>query len=112
MNEILKRRRNTVSSEEPVRLPERRANDKETIMKLVKTHSSLLVPWTVIMTETLKGRQPQLFTKLSSCREFIDGFQLAVSDELDKLKLQRFLRDEGLDVLTPLPQKTANHFWI
>ena len=63
-------------------MSERRAYDTANINKLLKLHCNMLVPWSHIMTTCLTGKRPQLFVKLKSVSDFIDGFQLTAPDSM------------------------------
>ena len=64
------------------------------------------------MTCAIQDLEPQVFVKLNSVHDFVDGFQLAVSEDMTSRQLQVAIKEEGLEVLNPLKQRTPNRFWI
>ena len=64
------------------------------------------------MAALLDGKEPQPFKGLKSVDDFIDGFQLAAPPGFTARQLDRLLKDKGLEVLYPQPQRSPGRFWI
>ena len=64
-------------------LAERRANDKDTISKIIKDNSNLLVKWDKILSESIKDKRSAKFIDMNSVDDFIDGFELNVSPDIE-----------------------------
>ena len=99
----IKRRRGIESTvDKDVTLDEMRADGKAKIDQFIKDYKWLLTPWTRILDSLLAACTSYYFDHLSSVGDFIDGFMLNVGPNLSSAQVERFLKDQGLDVFTPL----------
>ena len=83
----------------------------DNIMKMIKSHSCLLNPWSMVLASLLVGLKPKLFVTLNNVDDFIDGFQLSVDQELAGNRLVPFLKEEGLEIIPP-HSRGGNNFWV
>ena len=84
IREVKKRRKLNEVDSGVVTLRERRAHDTSVIKRTLKDHGKLLTPWSTIITNALSGITPQRFVWYSTPESFIDGFNLAVTNGIDK----------------------------
>ena len=52
-------------------------------MEIIKSHSTLLTPWSNILSTLLATAHPKGFKRLKDMNDFIDGFQLTMNFEID-----------------------------
>ena len=98
--------------DEPVTLNELRADGKAKIDQFIKDYKWLLTPWTKILDSLTGSMSSYYFDNLNSVGDFIDGFMLDVNPDFTPAQLERFLKEQGLDVYTPQKRGIAGHYWV
>jgi len=100
---ILARRKTGKATEQLITVQEKRAFEKDAIMKIVRDHRELLVKWDDILQDCLRGATPQQLLQLDSVTEFIDGFAIRAPANMTATQLRALLKQCGLDVKQPKP---------
>ena len=112
VQQIKKRRKQSVSQDEPVTLHEKRTLDRSNIEAHLKANKNLLTPWTSILDACVDGKESKMLLPLKSVGDFIDGFEVVAPDGFNAQQLCRFFKDHGIDVQLPKVRKKRSHYWV